>query len=165
MSTFLIVVLLNRAAHLPIERMGVHSQNANLYLEVIEAVLIHDVHSAQLGDREVQEGTTDRQRAISFSALLHLLLGALAVGKALPDRLAHCFRLAQCGNQYLQCCQREGKHRRGFKQDRSYRAGNTEELQRCCCHRSNGQNKNEKCGRKETSFLCASEPAVRRLPR
>lgn len=72
------------------------------YLEIVQAVLVHDVYPAKLGDCEVQEGTADCHRPVALPIVLDLSLRTLAIGEALGYRLAHCFRFAQCGNKSLQ---------------------------------------------------------------
>lgn len=73
-----------------------------MHLEVVEAVLIHAVYLAQLGDCKVHERATDCHRPVAFSIVLDLSLCALAVGEALGYSLAHHFRLAERGYEGLQ---------------------------------------------------------------
>lgn len=72
-----------------------------MHLEVVEAVLIHAVYLAQLGDREVHERTADCHRPVALSIILDLPLCALAIGEALGNRLAHRFGLAERGYESL----------------------------------------------------------------
>lgn len=82
--------------------MGIASPRSNiLHLEVVQAVLVHDVYPAQLGDREIQEGTPDCHRPVAFATFLDLSLRALAVGEALGNGLAHCFRFTERGDEGL----------------------------------------------------------------
>lgn len=74
-------------------------------LEVVQAVLVHDVYSAQLGDCEVQQGTANCNGPVTLPTLLDLLLGDLAVGQALADRPTHCLTFAEGGDEGL--CQFE----------------------------------------------------------
>lgn len=75
------------------------SQSA--YLEVVQAVLIHGIHFAKLGDGKVQQGATDSKWLVALPAFFDLSLRVLAVGETLTDRLAHGLGFAESNDESL----------------------------------------------------------------